>query len=63
MFEVATGKEFSSDMTYHIIGFALMVCDGIGLIVFVFLLRLVIVGCKIHTEQRMHPTQEVIKIS
>ena len=41
MFEVATGKGFSSDVTYHHLGFVLMVYDSIGLIVFVFLLRLV----------------------
>ena len=62
MFEVATGKGFSSDVTYHRLGFALMVYDSIGLIVFVFLLRLVIVGRMIHTEQRMHPTQEDINL-
>ena len=63
MFEVATGKGFSSDVPYHIIGFALIVYDSIGLIVFVFLLCLVIVGRMIRTEQRMHPTQEDINVA
>ena len=62
MFEVATGKGFSSDVTYHRLGFALMVYDSIGLIVFVFLLRLVILGGMIRAEQKMHPTQEEISL-
>ena len=60
MFEVATGKGFSSDVTYHRLGFALMVYDSIGLIVFVFLLRLVILGRMIRAEQKMHPTEKEI---
>ena len=62
MFEVATGKGFSSDVTYHRLGFALMVYDSIGLIVFVFLVRLVIVGGMIRAEQKMHPTQEEVTL-
>ena len=63
MFEVATGKGFNSDVTYHRIGFTLMVYDSIGLIVFVFLLRLVILGRMIRAEQRAHPTQEDVDIN
>ncbi len=44
MFEVATGKGFNSPETYHQIGFALIVYDSIGLIFFVFFIRLVILG-------------------
>lgn len=54
---------FNSDVVYHRIGFALMVYDSIGLIVFVFLLRLVILGRMIHTEQRAHPTKEDVDIN
>ena len=62
MFEVATGKGFRSDVTYHRLGFALMVYDSFGLIVFVFLLRLVILGGMIRAEQKMHPTQAEINL-
>ncbi len=61
MFEVATGKGFNSPETYHQIGFALIVYDSISLIVFVFFIRLVILGRMIYNEQRAHPTKEDIE--
>ena len=57
MFEVAIGKGFSSVDVSHRLGFSLMIIDSIGFLIFVFLIRLLILGRSMRSIQRAHPSK------
>ena len=61
MFEVAIGKGFAGVESSHHLGFSLMVIDSVGFLIFVFLIRLLILGKSIRSVQRAHPSESAGK--
>ena len=61
MFEVVIGKGFAGVESSHHLGFSLMVIDSVGFLIFVFFIRLLILGRSIRSVQRAHPSESAGK--